>query len=124
MTPEDLRRREEAEQSFDRLRLLKRMSGAELRRVLGGDPAQAAPWVRTAAEHGIPYGQLRWGAMLMEGQGVERNPALALHWFTEAARAGNAEAMNMAGRCYENGWGTEADMIRAAHWYRRSAELG
>ncbi len=44
LTAEQLRRREEAEQSFERVRALKKMSGAELRRVLGGDPAEAAPW--------------------------------------------------------------------------------
>ena len=120
----DFRRHEEAERSFERLRALKRMNGAELRRVLGGTPREAAPWVRTAAEHGIPHGQLRWGAMLLEGQGVEKDPGLALQWFTEAARTGNGEAMNMVGRCYENGWGTPIDMIRAAQWYRRSAETG
>jgi len=124
LTSEQLRRREEAEQSFERVRALKKMSGAELRRVLGGDPVEAAPWVRAAAEQGISFGQLRWGAMLMEGQGVEQDPALALHWFTQAARAGNGEAMNMVGRCFENGWGTAIELQRAAHWYKRSAESG
>jgi TPR repeat protein len=84
----------------------------------------AATWVRTAAEHGVPLGQLRWGAMLLEGHGTDKDPAMALHWFILAARAGNAEAMNMAGRCHENGWGVPVDLGRAADWYRRSAQAG
>lgn len=122
MTPEQLRHREEAERSFERLQKMRRMSSSELRALLSGD--DAALWVRTAAEHGIAFGQLRWAAMLLEGAGIERDPALALHWFTEAARAGNGEAMNMAGRCFENGWGTPIDLQQAAKWYRRSAEAG
>jgi len=79
----------------------------------------AAAFVRMAAEHGVPLGQLRWGAMLLEN-----DPAMALHWFILAARAGNAEAMNMAGRCHENGWGVPVDLERAADWFHRSAQAG
>lgn len=124
MTPEQWAHRDEIERSFDRLQKMRRMNSAELRALLSGSPEEAAIWVRTAAEHGIMFGQLRWGAMLLEGTGVERNQALALHWFTEAAKAGSGEAMNMAGRCFENGWGTPVDRTRAAKWYRRSAETG
>ena len=105
--------------SDDRLRALKRMNGIELRRVLSGDGPEALNWIRTAAEHGLPYGQLRWGELLMA-----QSPALALHWFIEAARAGNGEAMNKAGLCCQRGIGTSVDLPRAAHWYRRSAEAG
>lgn len=112
------------EDSQVRVGRLQRMSYHELQALLRGDPAEAAVWVRSAAEHGIPAAQLRFGRMLLEGRGVPRDDQAALAWFTRAAEQGDAEAMNMVGRCHENGWGTEVDVSRAAPCYRRSAEGG
>jgi TPR repeat protein len=86
--------------------------------------AEMAPLLCGLAEHGSPAAQTRWGAMLLDGQGVAQDQALALHWFLRAARADDAEAMNMAGRCFEQGWGCAIDLGRAALYFRRSAEAG
>ncbi len=104
-----------------RLRRMLRMSYRELKDVLGGDPAEAAEWILSAAEHGVPAAQLRLGRMLLEGRGVPRDEPVAFEWFSRAARRGNAEALNMVGRCHENGWGVPVDLSLAAAHYRSSA---
>lgn len=113
-----------AEVSHLRMIRLQRMNHYELRMLLAGDPAEAVIWITSAAEHGLPAGQLRLGRMLLEGQGLAKNPALALRWFGRAAEQGDAEGMNMVGRCYENGWGVLPDARIAAHWYKMSANRG
>jgi TPR repeat protein len=114
----------EAEAHYLRMCRLRRLSHDELRRLLAGDPAIAAPWVESAARYGIAEAQVRLGQMSLDGAGVPRDEAAALGWFLRAARAGSPEAMNMAGRCYENGWGAAESLEVAACWYRKSAEAG
>src|SRR5579862_7010805 len=82
-----------------RLLRLQCMSYRELQKLLSGDPAEAALWVRSAAEYGVTAAQVRLGRMLIEGNGVERDERAAFMWFARAADHGDAEAMNMAGRC-------------------------
>lgn len=122
--PDPVRTVEEAEARYRRMCALQAMGGAELRTLLGGDQAKAAPWVETAARFGVAEAQVRYGRMLLDGAGVDPDPKAAFDWFARAARAGEAEAMNMAGRCLENGWGVEVDLALAADWYRRAAEAG
>jgi len=124
LTPEQLERAAAFEAHQERLVRLQRMTYRELQTLLTGDPEEAALWVRSAAEYGVPAAQLRLGRMLLEGRGVEKDERAALSWFTHAAEQGDAEAMNMVGRCYENGWGSAVDCTQAASHYRRSAEAG
>ena len=84
------------------------------------DPERAAPWVKAAAEAGLPEAQLRHGRWLLE----RGETAAALRLFLRAARAADPEAWNMVGRCLENGWGVAADPRRAARWYQRAARAG
>jgi TPR repeat protein len=121
MTAEIFARGTLAEAREDRVVRLNSMNRCELRVLLGGDPAHAAPWVQSAAEYGLPAAQLRLGRMLLEGQGLVRDQDLAVFWFTRSAQQGDADAMNMAGRCFENGWGTRVNLETAAHWYGLSA---
>ena len=114
----------EAEAHYVRICRLRRLSHHELRRLLAGDPAIAAPWVESAARYGVAEAQVRLGQMCLDGAGVPRDEAAALAWFLRAARAGSPEAMNMAGRCYENGWGAAETPDVAACWYQQSAEAG
>lgn len=93
-----------AEASNQRMIRLQRMNHYELRALLAGDPAEAALWITSAAEYGLPAAQLRLGRMLLEGLGVTKSPALAFFWFRRAAEQLDGEAMNMVARCYENGW--------------------
>ena len=124
LTPEQFERAAALEAHQQRLLQLQRMSYRELQRLLTGDPAEAALWVRSAAEYGMPAAQLRLGRMLLEGNGVERDERAAFTWFERAADGGDAEAMNMAGRCHENGWGVPVDLRKAAECYRSSGEAG
>lgn len=117
-------RAEQSEDSVARFAQLSSMNSAELTKALGGDPAQAAPWVRVAAAHGVLEAQVRLGRMLLNGEGVSKDERAAYRWFLRAARDGDADAMNMVGRCHENGWGVDASDKDAADWYRRSAEAG
>ena len=124
LTPEQFERAATFEAHQQRLVQLQRMSYRELQQLLTGDPAEAALWVRSAAEYGVPAAQLRLGRMLLEGNGVERDERAAFTWFERAADGGDPEAMNMAGRCHENGWGVPMDFRKAAERYRASAEAG
>jgi uncharacterized protein len=124
LTQEQFARAAAFEAHQERLVRLQRMGYRELQVLLSGDPQEAAVWVRSAAEYGVPAAQLRLGRMMLEGSGVERDERAALSWFLRAADRGEAEAMNMVGRCYENGWGVAVDLVQAASFYQRSAEAG
>jgi uncharacterized protein len=124
LTPEQFARAAAFEGHQERLVRLQRMNYRELQVLLSGDPAEAALWVRSAAEYGVPAAQLRYGRMLLEGNGVDRDERAALLWFTRTGDLGDGEALNMVGRCYENGWGTPIDLAQAAAHYRRSADAG
>ncbi len=124
LTPEALARAHAAEDSLLRVARLQQLSYEKLQEILSGDPAQAAVWIRAAADCGLAPAQLRLGRMLLEGTGVSVDAPAALGWFTRAAAQGDAEAMNMVGRCLENGWGTAADLTQAAAQYQSSARRG
>lgn len=113
-----------AEESRLRMMRLERMSGRELRALFRGDLSQAAPFIRSAAEHGLRTAQLCLGRMLLAGTGVPRDERGASSWFSRAAEQGDPEAMNMLGRCHENGWGVPVDLRRAATCYWSSAQSG
>jgi TPR repeat protein len=117
-------RQARVEAHFLRVSRLRAMDAGELRALLAGDPAKAAPFIESAARYGIVEAQVRLAQMRLDGTGVPRDEADALAWFTRAAEAGSAEAMNMVGRCFENGWGAARDLANAATWYRRAAEAG
>jgi hypothetical protein len=108
----------------EKLAQLSRMSPGALHALLGGDPDEAADWVRSAAQCGISAAQVRLGRMLLEGAGTPRDEAAAFDWFARAAAQQDAEALNMVGRCQENGWGVPLDLARAAGSYRASAAGG
>lgn len=112
------------EESQRRLERLARMNHGSLRALLAGDPAEAAAWVRCAAECGVAAAQLRLGRMLLQGSGVERDERAAFGWFARAASQEDADAMNMVGRCHESGWGVPVDPERAAASFHASAEAG
>jgi TPR repeat protein len=113
-----------AEAHYLRMSRLRRMNGADLRRLLSAGPAQIAPWLKSAALYGNVQAQVALGQMLLDGAGVAEDPKAALAWFIRAAQAGCPEGMNMAGRCLENGWGTPVDLTAAAQWYRQAAAKG
>ena len=108
-----------------RVEALQRMSYPQLRQLLGGNPARAVRWVRSAAAQGSAAAQLRLGRMLLEGCGVPADREAAFQWFARAAAGGDdAEAYNMLGRCHEHGWGTPLDLNKAAHAFAAAAARG
>ena len=124
LTTGQIERARAAEEHQLRVEQLSRLGRHELETLLRGDPAVALPWVRSAAECGLPAAQLRQGRMLLEGAGTAPDAAQALHWFMRAAAQGDAEAMNMVGRCHENGWGVQVNLQAAASYYHDSARRG
>ena len=124
LSSEQLARAYAAENDQLRVTQLQRLTYRELEQLLSGDPAEAAAWIRSAADYGLIAAQLRLGRMLLEGKGVPLDRAAALAWFRRAAARGDAEALNMVGRCLENGWGSEPNAAQAAEQYRASAERG
>jgi len=110
----------DAEAHYQRMWRLSRMGEAELRAVLAGDAATAAPWIESAARYGVAEAQARLGQLRLDAG----DAVAARTWFKRAAAQGHGEAMNMVGRCLENGWGGDAALEDAADWYRRAAEAG
>ena len=107
-----------------RLQILTNLPSDQLTALLSGPAERSAPWVAAAAAAGLPEGQVRYGRMLLEGAGVQKEKKSALRWFELAAEGGDAEAENMVGRCYESGWGTPCDFVAAAHWFAKAATKG
>ncbi len=124
LTGDQFARAAALEASQARVHHLMNMSAAELRALLQRSPAQAAPWIASAAEYGVPAAQLCLGRMQLSGEGVVVDPASAVRWFRRAAEQGDAEALNMLGRCLEHGWGVTMDLAAAAEQYRLAAQAG
>jgi hypothetical protein len=56
------------------------------------DDKKAAYWLRKAAEHGQPEGQMMLGSLYFYGQGVARDYVQAFAWCDLAQDNGNADA--------------------------------
>jgi len=88
------------------------------------DDAQAAAWLRKAAEQGYAMAQFNLGIMYANGQGVPQDDAQAVAWLRKAAEQGLAMAQNSLGFKYDKGQGVSQDDAQAAAWYRKAAEQG
>ncbi|HEU6452456.1 MAG TPA: hypothetical protein VFT57_13625 [Gemmatimonadaceae bacterium] len=88
------------------------------------DPAQAAQWMRTAAESGSRDAAYQLGAMYETGRGVAQDDAQAVAWYRKAALLGDREAQVKVGKAYEAGKGVSADVGEALTWYRKAAGQG
>ncbi len=89
------------------------------------DAAQAADWMRKAAEAGHPEAQYRLGLMYENGLGVAQGePWEMLRWLNEAASKGHAGAQTALGRLYLSGGAVEPDDAEAARWFERAAMTG
>jgi len=56
------------------------------------DNGKAAYWLRKAAEHGQPEGQMMLGSLYFDGAGVEKSYVKAYAWCDLAQDGGNADA--------------------------------
>lgn len=78
--------------------------------------------LKRAAENGDEGAQLVLGALLANGDGVQRDEKAALDWFEKAADAQNARAQAVLGELYAMGWGgLKKDPAQAAKWMEKAA---
>ena len=85
---------------------------------------EAARWIRSAAEEGVPDAQFNLGVMYEGGKGVSQNLSEALRWYRLAAQRGSADAQINLSSCFHNGLGVKQDELLAAWWVSLAAEQG
>jgi hypothetical protein len=83
------------------------------------DDAKAAYWLRKAAEHGQPEGQLMLGSLYFYGAGVEKSYVKAYAWCDLAQDGGNSDAQMCRDAALQSF--TSEDDVKAA--FRLSLEL-
>jgi tetratricopeptide (TPR) repeat protein len=89
------------------------------------DYAEAAKWLRKAAEQGHAAAQFSLGGVCYaNGLGVPKDYAEMVKWWRKAAEQGHATAQRGLGICYSNGQGVQQDYVEAVKWYRKAAEQG
>lgn len=86
--------------------------------------AQAAEWMRSAAEMGFALGQKDYALAFAGGQGVEEDPQQAARWMLSAAEQLDLDAACFMGDFCCGGFGVPEDACQGAQWYLRSAEAG
>ena len=86
--------------------------------------AEAAEYLRRAAEDGYAEAQVYYGGCLRRGDGVVWNPFAALEWFHKAAEQNHPGAFYEIGICYEGGEGVDLNLDTAMEWYRKALEAG
>jgi len=89
------------------------------------DYAEAAAWLRKAADQGSADAQLYLGGMYQEGQGVPQDYAQAAAWYLKAADHSSADArldaeVNLGGM-YASGQGVPQDYAQAYMWFDLAA---
>jgi hypothetical protein len=84
------------------------------------DYAQAAVWLRKAAEQGDVLAQDELAFLYYNGQDY----AQAAIWWRKAAEQGTADAQYALACAYAKGNGVPQDYKEAARWAQKSAELG
>lgn len=89
-----------------------------------GDFRTACREFRLLAESGSARAQSMLGAMLLEGQGCDRDYQEAAKWFRRSAEQGEATSQISLGVSYEDGRGVIQDYREAVKWYRSAAEQG
>lgn len=94
------------------------------------DPAQAAYWLRKAADHGDPEAQNELGYLYFRGEGVERDPEQSARWFMRAVGGGSQQAKLNLAVLYLAGLGVARDpnfarelLLQLADKHSAQAEL-
>jgi TPR repeat protein len=85
------------------------------------DAAEAANWLRKAAQQGDPKGQLELGNIYHEGTGVPKDAQEAAKWTRRAAEQGNGHAQFNLGVMYALGDGVTKDNVQAYAWWAIAA---
>jgi TPR repeat protein len=89
------------------------------------DGAEAALWLRKAAEQGSLDGEKALGALYRDGAGKKfpRDTAQAVGWYRKAAERGDVEAQGMLGVFYSFGQGVAQDYVEAYFWLDLAAAV-
>ncbi len=91
----------------------------------GQDYAEAATWLRKAAEQGHARAQFNLGCMYDRGQGVPKDDCEAARLFKLSADKGNSHGQNNLGFFYSQGRGDlPKDEHEAARLYKLAADQG
>lgn len=86
--------------------------------------AEAAMWLRRAADQGETNAPFLLGQMYKFGTGVVKDQFESAKWYKQAADVGDVNAQNMMGYIYRSGDGVPQDDVESANWYRKAAEQG
>lgn len=87
--------------------------------------AEAARWLRQAAQRGMSQAQWRLGDHLLRGEGgFGVSPVEAVQWLSKSAEQGYDAAQFSLGWCFEHGLGTAVDIRRALACYQAAAKQG
>jgi TPR repeat protein len=88
------------------------------------DYAQAAAYLRVAADGGDLKAANMLGVILQEGLAEEKDEATAAKYFEKAAQQGYAKAQANLGRAFISGYGVNRDFVKAFMWLQLSALQG
>ena len=86
------------------------------------DLAQAAQWLKKAADQNHPDAQNRLGVMYQEGKGVAVNFELAANLYRMSAEQGNLDGQFNLAMLYRTGRGVPANDAMAIAWLRKVAD--
>ena len=96
--------------------------GMEL--VNAGNPAEAVPFLRAAAEQGNLEAQKELWKRYSTGDGVEKNDEFFIQWLRAAAEQGDAVSQYNLGTAYYMGRGLQVDNLESLKWYRSPTQCG
>lgn len=88
------------------------------------DYAEAAKWLRMAAERGHGGAQNNLGYLYHHGLGLPQNDEEAFRWYRKAADGGLGWGKDSIARCYRDGVGVSKDVSRAYTWFQLAADQG
>lgn len=88
------------------------------------DYAEAAKWLRMAAERGHGGARNNLGYLYQHGLGLPQNDEEAFRWYKKAAEGGLGWGKDSIARCYRDGVGVAKDVSRAYTWFQLAAEQG
>lgn len=89
------------------------------------DPAQAAHWLRQAAQRGIVVARFNLGASLLEGKdGFAADRVEGARWIRLAAEAGDMNGLYWLGHVYQHGLGLPKDLELAEKFFREAEGAG
>ncbi|MHB8523031.1 MAG: tetratricopeptide repeat protein [Limisphaerales bacterium] len=90
-----------------------------------GRYADAAKWMKMAAELGDPEAQAQIGIDLYQGKGVSKDDAQAVEWLRKAAKQGVVVAQDLlATVLVTQDRASQAERKEAMEWFRTAAEQG